>query len=170
MIHLRVIPGEPRGRAVTSWDAESATSTCTIERDEAPRAPLLRDHIDALIGVREPDFRVQIGDGRLDISLDAQRRPTSIELRSNPSAWRRVSEPAAAPIACSDVFFDASFDPNGLLSIHEPLAIELDEPQAAFTVRFGPPQAKWLRPFDGLSFGIDAGERLVAIRFESVRR
>ncbi|MET0404118.1 MAG: hypothetical protein ABW123_17025, partial [Cystobacter sp.] len=60
------------------WDPDSFTFSCTIENTgKAVAAPSLRERVDALLQVRAPERRATLGD--IDILLDEQSRPTSIE-------------------------------------------------------------------------------------------
>jgi hypothetical protein len=166
-VHIRTDPPSRR-IAHARWDGESSTFTCAIERaDEAAPAPSLRNRIDTLLHVEEPERRATLGG--VDMLLDEANRPISIELYGNPARWKPVAAESLGVPELADVSLDLSYDVNGIASVDVPVSIEHDAASETLTLRFGEDAARWFTFAEGMSIGVSEKLRLAAIRFQSFK-
>jgi hypothetical protein len=178
---LRVAPLGAQRTATVRWDGESSTMVATIRSSDPrgghPAQPSLRETIDAALHIEEPARTAVIGGA--DLMLDAEDRPTSIELYTSPARWIEVPRGGsgvppdlagpAAGVEEADVALDLEYDPNWSASADVPLSVERDAARGSVTLRFGDREVqRWYAPAQGLLVGADDEGRLSALRFERV--
>jgi len=164
---LRISPPGPRRAAEACWDGASSTLTCQIRPLDEGAPPTLRDRIDAALHVAAPVRQAVIGG--LDLVLDEDDRPVSMELYTNPLRWTRAEGASPTPEA-ADVALELDYDANGIASVDVPLTVEHDPSRGSLTLRFGLEVRRWYAPATGLLLGADSEDRLAAIRCEKVAR
>jgi hypothetical protein len=103
--------------------------------------------------------------GDIDVLLDDQSRPTSIEFYGNPARWKKVTTDVGGTMDVFDMSLELDYDTNGIASVDVSVSMEHDSPGATLTVRFGEELERWFVFAEGLSIGISKGQRLAAFRF-----
>jgi hypothetical protein len=110
--------------SVIRWDAESMVLSVSLLMN-ARKDRSVADQLDAQLGILAPHGRIAIGD--LDVLVDAESRLTSMEIRTNPGAWKAeaIEAPQATPAPASMRFLVA-FDENQIASYDVTLQISQD--------------------------------------------
>ncbi|EHR70130.1 hypothetical protein BurJ1DRAFT_1258 [Burkholderiales bacterium JOSHI_001] len=133
----------------------------------AAGAPTLAAVIDERLGVTQPAWRISID--ALDLQLDASRRLTGGEIRSNPARWSHEAlAPPPHPALPGTLTLDAPFDSNGMVSFAGPVRVVIDPTTHVLALKLGRAEAaQWLRLADELLAGCTADGYLCELRLTS---
>jgi len=132
-----------------------------------PTPPALVARINESLHIKPREFRVVLGD--IDILLDEDRQPKSIEVYTNPAQWK-ICAIVNGPTAGEDEKLDleVDYDKNNIASIDVPVSIEHDSIRKKLLFRFGSTVNTWHRLANGLLIGLDRESGLAAILCERV--
>jgi len=132
-----------------------------------PSPPSLAEHINESLHIEPRRFRLMLGS--IDILLDEDHQPKSIELYTNPTQWK-ICEIATPNIIGEDEKLDleVDYDKNNIASIDIHVSIEHDPRRNRVLFRLGSAVSKWHRIATGLLLGLDRKGRLSEILCEDV--
>lgn len=153
--------------ARSSWDSESYTLSCELEPAVVVADATLASEIDARLGIHPQPRRLVIGD--VDVSLDENDRPISIELYTNPREWDTATlpHPLAPP---GELHLNMRLLPDAAFRIDTSYRLKWDSQTRTLAVVFSRGVHTWYQIAEGLLFGASSTEEgsLCEIRFEGV--
>lgn len=169
LLHVQMRPQLHLRVAHSGWDSESSTFTCTVRPlvPVEPTPPSLAERINESLHIEPREFRVVLGD--IDIILDNDRQPKSIEVYTNPDQWKACAIVNDKKVGEDEkVDLEVDYDKNNIASIDIPVRIEHDSIRKRLLFRFGSAVSTWHRLADGLLIGLDQESALAAILCERV--
>jgi len=96
----------------------------------------LLEKLDQVFGIRQKEYRIALGE--LDILLDAQKRITLIEIRTNPLLWKHEAlRPVSSISEAVFVNFLVNYDENYIAQYDLPLQIIRDISSQTLSFSFG---------------------------------